>query len=162
MAARDILMISIVIFTVAFSFLIIHFVANTMTTALIDVESLNETEQFVPIMEGVENMTERMDYLGFGVFIALILGLVITGWFVGGNPLFMFVYFILVVMAVIISTIFDFVWDAISGASTFTTTLVSFPIMNHILSNLPMYMSIIGMVGLVVMFAKPYITGETQ
>jgi len=156
MAAKDILMIAVLIFSMGVGFFIIHYAVNTTVDSMVDVTALNETEEFVDIMRGVSNMTNRMDYIIFGLFLGLIFGLIITGWFVGGNPLFMFIYFMIVTMAVIISTVFDYVWDSISGASVFGTTVTSFPITNNILSNLPLYMSAIGMLGLVVMFAKPY------
>jgi hypothetical protein len=38
---------------------------------------------------------------------------------------------------------------------TFILTIVKFPLMNNVLMNLPIYISIVGFIGLVAMFAKP-------
>jgi hypothetical protein len=49
------------------------------------------------------------------------------------------------------------VWYDASTASVFGTTVASFPIMNHILSNLPIYIAAIAVLGTVVMFSRPFI-----
>jgi hypothetical protein len=89
------------------------------------------------------------------VFIALSLALLITGWFVGGNPLFMFVYFIVVVLATVAAGVLAWFWEQFSQASVLAASLASFPITDHLVSNLHIYIAVLGVVGMVVMFAKP-------
>jgi len=70
--------------------------------------------------------------------------------------LFMFVYFIVVVFSVFTSTILSNVWELMTGASVFGVTLGSFPLSNHLMLLLPYYIGVVGFIGIVVMFAKPY------
>jgi len=155
MAARDVIMIAILLFGFGMAFFVTHLVFNTMTNAMLNITEINASNATVSVFEGVKNTTERLDYVVFGVFIALILGLIITGWFIGGHPIFMFIYFVFIVMGVIISSIMSNVWETISQSSVFGLTITSFPITNNILLNLPIYIAIIGFIGIVIMFAKP-------
>ena len=160
MAARDILLVGVLVFVFAISFFMIHYVSNTMVDQLIAEPTINESDAAVTSLKTVEQISNRMDYVVFGLFIALILGVIITGWFVGGNPIFMFIYFIVVIIAVILGMIFSNIWDSVSQSSVFGTTVANFTISNNIMGNLPLYLAIIGIIGLVVMFAKPYVTGQ--
>lgn len=162
MAARDIVLIGVLLFVFAIGFFVLHFVTSTMTSSLIDVPIINESANTVGVFEGTQQMTENFDYLILSIFIAFILGLIITGWFIGGHPLFMFIYFIFIVISVIISTVLSNVWETITAEAAFGTTIASFTVTNNIMSSLPIYMSIIGFIGLIVMFAKPYMMGGQQ
>jgi len=155
MAARDVIMIAILLFGFGMAFFVTHLIFNTMTNAMINVEAINESNATTAVLYGVQETTARLDYVLFGVFIALILGLIITGWFIGGHPIFMFIYFIFIVMGVVISTVLANVWETISQSSVFGLTVAAFPITNNILLKLPIYIGIIGFIGIVIMFAKP-------
>jgi len=128
---------------------------GTTVDSMLSIEEINESESVVTAFEGIDKVTARFDYLVMGVFIALTLGIIITGWFVAGNPIFMFIFFIVTIMGVVISTILANVWEEISQASVFGTTITAFPITNNLLINLPIYVAVLGFIGLVIMFAKP-------
>ena len=162
MAARDVVLIGVLLFVFSISFFILHFVTSTMTDSLTAVSTINESESAIDIFEGTQSMTERYDYLILSIFIGFILSLIITGWFIGGHPLFMFIYFIFIVISVILSTILSNVWESVSTEAIFGTTVASFVITNNIMGNLPIYMSIIGFIGMIVMFAKPYVMGDSM
>ena len=131
MSARDIIFIGVTIFGLAIVMFIFHFAFGTLTDSMVNVPAINETTQTVEVFQGINNFLSRLDYVVSAIFLGLILGLIVTGWVIGGNPIFMFFYFIFVVLS-------------------------SFPISNNILLNLPIYMSAIGIIGLIVMFGKPY------
>lgn len=95
----------------------------------------------------------------FSIFIGLILAFIITAYFIGGNPIFMFIFFIVIVIVVSISAIFSNTWEDITTMSIFGTTLSNFPITAHIITNLPYYMAIIGFIGIVMMFIRPFTDG---
>ena len=160
MAARDVVLIGALVFTFAIGFFIIHFVMNTTVDSMISIGEINESDAAVSQFEGIKDMTDRLDYVVFGLFIGLVLALIITGWFVGGNPIFMFIYFIVVVIGTVVSFVLANVWETVSNSAQFGTTILSFPLSNNLMLNLPIYMAVVGFVGIVVMFAKPYFGGE--
>jgi len=160
MAARDILFIAILLFGFAIGFLMVHLVVTSVVDRMVAVPTINESSSALESIQMSKTLLGRLDYVVFGLFIGLVLSLIITGWFVGSNPLFMFVYFLVVVIGVVLSTVLANVWEDVSQMSTFGATVLSFPITNHLLLNLPMYVGVVGFIGIVVMFAKPYVANK--
>lgn len=156
MSARDVVLIGVILFSFAMGFFVINYVMSVVVDELTSIEEINQSTQVVDSFESVNTIANRLDYVILGVFFALILGLIITGWFIGGNPIYMFIYFIFVVIAVILGSILANVWEEVTQMSTFGSTIASFPISNNILLRLPIYLAVIGFIGIVVMFAKPY------
>jgi lipoprotein signal peptidase len=54
------------------------------------------------------------------------------------------------------------VWESFSTKAIFVTDMVQFPISNNIMLNLPLYIAVIGVIALIVMFAKPYVGGDVR
>jgi len=160
MAARDIGYIAVVLFGLGIGFLMIHSVLNGVVDTMLDIEEINASAGAVTGLESVTAMTNKLDYVLFGIFMGLVFGLIITGWFIGGNPIFMFIYFIVVVITTSISALMANVWETFYNY--FETSQAAFPITSHILNNLPVYIAIVGFIGIVVMFAKPYLSGDND
>lgn len=159
-SARDILLIAVVIFGFGLAFLAIHYVMGIVVNEVVTNPIVNESEGSVAAFNNITNMTNRMDYVIFGVFIGMCLALIVTGYFVGGNGLFMFFYFLVITVTVAVSAVFANVWNSIAQDITlFGTSVNYFPITNNILVRLPVIMVAVGFIGLVVMFIKPFSEG---
>lgn len=160
-SARDVMFIGAVLFLLACGFFVLSFTSNHITDSLTN-SPLNESAQATQALSDANTAVSKVDYIFLGVFIAFVLGLIITGWFIGGNPIFMFIYFLFIVIAVVIGAILSNFWETLSTASVFGTTVASLPRMNHIMLYLPFYLTVSGFIGIVVMFAKPQITGDVN
>lgn len=160
MAARDIMVAGVIIFFVAILFFVSHNISNTVFTKMIGTSAINESSAALSVLQSSKAATNRMDYVVFGVFIGLCLAILITGWFIGGNPIYMAVYSLVWIFSVVMATILANTWETTTQASVFGTTITSFPIANNIMLNLPIYIAVIGFLGLVVMFAKPYLFAQ--
>lgn len=156
-SARDIIFIGVVLFATGLIFFVMNFSVNTTVPLLLNETSINQSQEIEDSFNASVNTANRLDYVFFAVFIGLTLALVITGWLIPTHPIWAIIYFFFVVLSVVISSILEYVWEAITPASVFGTTISNFPITNFIIGNLPVFMTIIGTIGLVVMFAKPYI-----
>lgn len=160
MTASDVVGIAVTLFALGIGFFVMHSVLNTtVDTMVANTSVINASTTASSMFQTVKDTSDRMDYFILAIFIGMILALIITAWFVGGNPIFMFVYFIVVILAVLLSMLMSNIWEDVSSASVFGTTISSFPITNHILGLLPFYITIVGFIGMVTMFAKPYLRG---
>jgi len=160
-AARDVILIGVLLFSFAIGFFVIYSVFDTAVDKIVAIPAINQSNQTVEAFQSVTtNVTSRLDYVLFGLFIGLILALIITAWFIGGEPIFMFIYFAFVVVAVIISAVLANAWESFTGNAIFGLTIAAFPISNQLLTNLPLYIAIAGFVGVVAMFAKPYLSQD--
>lgn len=159
MAAQDIIFAGIILFVLSIGGFVVFFASNTVVDTMLDMTAINSTPAAVESLQATKTASNRIDYLTLAVFIGLTLGIIITGYLVGGHSIFMAVYFIVVVIATFLSAILANVWESVTGASIFGTTITSFPISNHIITNLPLYVAVIGIIGIIVMFAKPQEVG---
>lgn len=157
--ARDIIFFAIILFAIGTGLFIINYATRTVVSSMMGITAINSSEATVTALEGINETTSRFDYIVGGLFVGLILAMIIASWFVAGNPVFQFIYFIVVVIGVVLTTVLSNVWEDISGASVFGSTVTLHPMTNYILLYLPVELAVVGFIGLVVMFAKPNTSG---
>jgi hypothetical protein len=163
MAVRDVILVGVLLFALGSAFFITHYVGTTIVTSLSTNSAYNQSHAAVQALQGVTNTINRLDYLILLIFIGLNLGLMITAYQIPGNPIFAFIYFIVLIIGVALSTAWSNFWETFTASGIFGLTINSFPITNHLLSKLPFYMAAMGFLGLIIMFAKPHIqAGEYQ
>lgn len=157
---RDTLLLAVVIISLGIGFFVLYNTFNTSIDAMLGITQINESSTAVSALESTKELTNQFDYVIFGVFIALTLGIIISGWLIGGYPILMFIYLLIIIISTIIAGVFGYVWEQVSQASVFGASVAAFPLTNHILNNMTIYVAVIGIVGTIVMFAKPYFMGE--
>lgn len=160
-AVRDVLIFGAIIFGLGIAFFMTKFVMVDVVTKMSAMTVFNESQPALDALQGSIDVTDRMDYVVFGTFMGLILGILVTGWFIAGNPIFSFVYFLVSVIGVVIAAIFANAWETATQMAIFGNTIAAFPLTNNIILNLPIYTAIVAFLGMVVIFAKPAIAGGT-
>lgn len=155
-SAQDVILIAVLLFFFGVAFLIMHYGMNQMYDGLLANPQINGSASTVEALEAGQATTSKLDYWGIGIFLGLLISLIVTGWFISGNPLFMGVYVVVVILAVVVSMGLSNAWESLSQNATFAASLVALPFTNHILLYLPYYTAVMGMIGLMVVFAKPF------
>lgn len=159
-SAQDVLLIGALMFMFAIGFLVLNYTTNTVVDKMVTTTAINSSNSTVTALNSVKtNVSNRLDLWAVGILIGLTIALIITGWYIAGNPIFVFIYFIVVIIAVILAMVLSNVWETVSQTSPLVTSTANIPITDHIMLYLPFYIAGIGMLGLVVMFAKPYAGG---
>lgn len=159
MGARDVLVLVVILFISALVFFPLYLIFDNIHDALVLNPEIASSAPTVEALGGIERVIGRLDYMVFGLFIGYTLAVLITGWLVGGQPIFMIAYFIMIVMAVIVGAILSNVWEAFSESPELVATLPNFVLTNNLMTYLPVYASIVGFLGVVVMYGKPYLRG---
>jgi len=152
---RDILMVAVLIFAFAIGFFVIHFAMTQTVDQIITNPVINQSNQSVEMFSSIKSGVDRLDYVIFGIFVAFVLVIILISWFMAGNGIFMFIYILVSLIATFLSIIISSVWEDVSQASVFGTTVTYFPITNNILSNLAIYVAVLALIGLVIQFGKP-------
>lgn len=159
--ALDILLIGIILFVIAIGFLAFNNAFNTAIDQMKENPQINETEQTVEALEVVQNkVLGRLDYIILGLFVGLTLALWITGWLIGGNTIFTFIYFVVIVIATVVASVLSGIWTTVADLTVFAGNLADFPVAMHIIGNLPFYVAVVGLIGLVLTFIKPFAMGD--
>lgn len=154
--ASDVLLIAAFLGALGIAFFISYYVVLEATDQIINTTVVNESVPAVTAFQSVYTTADRIDYFILAFFIGSLLAMIITSYYVGSNPIFMMIYFIIVLISVVVSMIFSNTWESISEASIFGTTITAFPITDHLLTFLPWYIAGVGFIGIITMFAKPY------
>lgn len=156
--ASDVVFAAVMLFMLALGIFLIGFIGDKITTGMQNTTAFNQSTEATAALEGSRTTINRqIDYIVFGVFIGLILTILITSWFIGANPLFFFIYFIVITIGIVISAILSNTWESITTKPQLASYLTNMPIANHLLTYLPLYVGALGVMGLIIMFAKPYV-----
>ena len=161
-SARDVILIGIIIFVIGIGLFVVNFVTNTMVDTLVAIPTINNTQAARDAFTDTQDMANsRFDYIVFGLFMGLLFGFIIAGYFVGGEPIFMFFYFLITVIGVITSMVLANVWYDVTTQTVFGTIATdNMPITNNLLTFLPIYMTVIGILGIIIMFIRPLVNKE--
>ncbi len=152
---QDIGLTMVIVFAAAIMFLTVKYTYTEFVDKATNSTAFNSSQAAVDSLNTTKDLTDRLDYVLFILLIGLTLAIIITGWLVGGHPLFAFIYFIALIILIAVSAILSFVWEKVSTKTIFVDTVAELPIMDLILSNFPIYITVIGFIGMMVMFAKP-------
>lgn len=152
MAFRDIIYFVVIIFILGVAFFLFNYTQNVMFDQVIASPAIQAVNQSVETMEATrDTLNNRMDYMVFGVFIGLILAMLITSWLIAEHPILIVIYLIVIVIGVVLAAILSNTWESVTVASIFGITITRFPITNHIITNMPYYISVVGLISFIIM-----------
>lgn len=154
-SAQDVLLIGVLLFAFGVGFLILHLVGVQIYSGLLNVTAIQSSAATVEVLQASQSQLAKLDLWFLAVFIGLTLALIITSWFISTNPLFIALYVIILIIAVVVSMVLSNAWETVSQRPVFAASVSAVPMTNHVLSYLPYYISVIGMIGCIVLFAKP-------
>lgn len=154
-SVRDILVVSIVLFSVAVAIFFVVNLGHRVNVNLLTVPVMNNSAEAISVVDHTDAALNMSDYLYLALFVSFFISVIIFGWFVGGTPIMAPIYFFILIIFVFVSVILQLVWSDISNNSAVAVTQLSLPITYFIMSNLGYFMSIVGLLGILVMYAKP-------
>jgi len=91
----------------------------------------------------------------FIVFGGLLLGLFITAWNIPTKPIYVPVFIILLIVTIIVGVAMSNAYEMLYGMDTLSDIANTQGSINFIMSNLPYVALIIGLIVLIITFAKP-------
>jgi hypothetical protein len=161
MSARDVIVISLVLTGVALVAITAFLVSTQFKDAMTSNPLVNQSVATMNVLNDFETKTHRFDTLVVALFIGLTLATIISSWLIAGNALFMFIYFILIVLGIITSAVLNNIYVKIVQTNAFSSinVVTYFPFTDYLMSNLPYFVAVIGFIGLIMMFAKPALSG---
>jgi hypothetical protein len=155
MSATDILGFGFILLVIAVGFFSLNYMSHTITDKVLTVKIFNETPNVSASLNGSVRVADRLDYVFFGCFIGLILGIIVTAWFIPGNPLFTFIYFLIILIASACSFVIANVFEIYINKPVFASTIINFPLTTFIIGKLPFFVIPVGLIGIIILFGKP-------
>jgi hypothetical protein len=160
-SVRDIIIIASILFAVAISLVIVLKVGHTINSEMLKVTAINDSAEAKAVINSADAAINYMDYLYLSGFIAFFISIIIFGWFIDGSSIMAPIYFFLVVLFTFFSIIFQEIWKDFVLTPSLVSTMVNLPITNYIVAHLGYFIAVFGLVGIIMMYAKPQAVGGT-
>lgn len=152
-SVRDILVVTIILFVVGITMMFTVYASHIVNDAVLNQPFINDSAQASQVLRDSDAAIDSSDYLYLAFFIGIFISIIVAGWFVGGIPIFSTIYFVLVCIFTFVAVILQIVWVQLDSQIMYITA--DLPITNFILSNLGYFCAVFGLVGILVMYAKP-------
>lgn len=154
-SVRDIIIIAVILFIVGLSLVFVVNMNHRVFTALSNTTTFSNNTQALSVITHADTATNMSDYLYLALFIAFFISVIIFGWLVGGEPIMAPIYFVVVIIFAFVSVIIQLIWSEIVANAQLVSTMSNLPITNFIGSHLGYFVVLMGLIGIVVMYAKP-------
>jgi hypothetical protein len=154
-SAEDIVFMVVLLFVFVLSAFMIWYAYDTFLDHAHNVTMFNETPEVIDTMDFAQTkIANKFDYVVFVLLIAFLIAIIIGSMFVFTHPVFAIIYFLVMVIAVMLSSIFGYVWHKVSTQAVFAETLTQFPLSNFLLNNYTLFIVGAGFIGMIIMYAK--------
>lgn len=160
-SVRDIIVIAVVLFAVGISIMFSVRIGHDVNSNLLVLPVMNDSAEAVSVINHADAAINMTDYIYLACFIAFFISIIIVGWLTGGNPILAPIYFFCVVIFVFVSVVLQRVWADIAVHPEVISSTLNLPITAFILSHLAYFMTVFGLAGILIMFAKPPEAGGT-
>lgn len=135
--------------------LVVGYIGSTIGTEL--KAQINSTNSDVnnAFDKTIVTSTQTLSTLWYIMFGLLMFGVFVSAWYTRDYPILVPVYIILLIISVIVGAAMSNAYEAISEASQFTATSAQQVAIQFMMNNLPYIALVIGLIAIVLAFAKP-------
>lgn len=153
---RDAILMVVVLITLAIAGMTTNYWVDAFRDKALTIDTINESAPATDAFNKTADAVAKWDYITLAILVGFAIATMILGYFIDVNGIFFFVYVLVLAVGMVLAVVVDTVWSRLASTAEFvsvaTTTM---PITNHILSNMAIYYTIIGVLGLLATYAKP-------
>ena len=118
--------------------------------------AFNQSTEATAALNASKEMQNRFDGVIFTTLIAFFLAIIIVSWYVPTDSIFAFIYLVGLVIFIVLSLVFSYVYHTqIMTIPILGEAIAHFPMTDYILENFGIITTVIGFIGMVILFAKP-------
>jgi len=151
---EDSVFIVILLFITALVFIFAFVINNAISSAAapaFENASAGSSIGFT-VVDGIFDNT--LNYIYLAVFFGLVISLVVTAFLTPTHPIF-FIFAIFVFIALmIVSVALSNMYSAITASATFTSATSHMPILDYIMTHLPLVAIVIGVLAAIIIFSR--------
>jgi len=138
---------------------------DLITTALTDLDiTIGNNTNFSTIANDtfgqVNNALSQLRFLAIAIIFGMIITIFVSNFLTKAHPVFFIVYFLITVVAIIFSVFISNTYETLMGNSVLGSTLQTFIGGSFIILNLPIFVTVVGLLGGVFLFIG--ITRDTE
>ena len=155
---RDLFFLIGFLFGLGLMFFIGFAIYNLVTDELKNTE-IGDVPEAVAAMDEVGVTISQVDYFFMIVFFMMVIAMLVSAFMVDVHPIFYVIFIIAWIIAVMFSTILSVTYSTMITATDFfnntvTGVAATMPVYNFLMTNLPLYTTVLGFLLVLVMFVK--------
>jgi len=135
--------------------LIIGYVFPQITGQIKATEGIGNDTGAVAALDYTDSLMGRLDGIFLIIYIGLAISVLITSFFIDSSPIIIPIYIIALLLMVGFAVIAENIYSAFSESATFATVSATHPITGYILNHLWVTTIAIGVLSMILIFAKP-------
>lgn len=151
----DVFFLVVTITGLAIFILIVSHVTPKITDGLKEMDGLNKTNESKEALDAVEENNNKLDGILLFIFVGLIIGIFITAFLIDSHPVFVVVYIFLLGFSVLIGVIMNKVYESFYNSETLNETARELTFTTAILNNYVPIIIGVGIITMIIIFAKP-------
>lgn len=162
---EDTIFIVILLFITALVFLfayVINFAISGAAAPAFENMSAGSSVGFTAVNSIFDN---TLNYIYLAVFFGLVISIIVTSFLTPTHPIFFVFAIFLFIVLMIVSVALSNAYSAITASSTFSSAVSHMPIMDYIMTHLPLVAIVIGVLAAIIIFSRsgqPAFGGQAQ
>ena len=151
----DVAFLLVAILGIAIFILIVGYIFPQITGAIKTNSPIGNNSASVTALDSSDHTASMLDTIFLIVFIGLSISVLISSFFIDSSPILIPVYIIALGILIIFAVVAENVYESFANSATFAATASTHTITNYIMSHLIMVAIGVGVLSMVLIFAKP-------
>ncbi len=116
---------------------------------------MNSSTEAVDAINAIENIGTTIIQRGFFfVFMGLIIGTMISSFFIDSHPIFVFLYIIFLAVSIMLSVYLGNAYENLTELTVFADISTTQTLINFVMNNIVVIMVAVGSLSIIIVFAK--------
>lgn len=145
----------VMVAALAFVILIAGYIGDTVTTEMKNTINTTNTEVNAAFDAGINLSNQTLSVVWFVVFGGLLLTLLVTSWFIPSQPVFVPIFAILLIITIMVGYAMSEAYTELYNVSQLSSIADTQTAVHFVMSNLAYIALVVGLLGLIITFAKP-------
>lgn len=126
-----------------------------MITQQIGLSEVGDNANSVEALDKTDEIAGKGDMIFIFIFSGLVIAVLITSFFIESSPILVPIYIIALALLIIFAVVSENIYEAFTDTTTFSAVAATQPITNFIMTHLVMISIGVGVLSMVLIFAKP-------
>ena len=151
---QDVFFFVVFVVGLAIFMIVVNFIMNDVSEKLLE-SKLNESENARIALGSIEDLTAQFDPIWLFLFIALLIGVLISSFMIRAHQIFIPIYIILLGIVVVVGVIMNNVYLAFTANPVIAATAATHTFANVIINNYIPVVIGVGILSMIIIFARP-------
>jgi len=157
----DVLFFIVTIFAIVLFLLFVSYIVPQITNTLRTSE-INESSGSRTALDKADEMAGSLDTIFLTIFSILLMGVLISSFMIEAHPIFIPIYIIMLIMAIVVGAILNNIHEEFIANSELAATAADQTFANRIMDNYVLIIIVVSLLSMILIFGKPRLGGGSD